>query len=68
MVIDKYTEIANESIRRMMDECIECMGATDELDLIKIDPIRSLVDPELMKRLAAMNKVMTRIIRSAEWN
>jgi len=64
-MVDIPTEITNESIRRMMDECIECMEDRDEP---VVDPVQKLVDPEDMKRLAALNNVMGRIIRSAQWN
>ena len=65
MVKDKYSEIADESIKRMMSECIECMRDSGNVEL---DLAQRIIGPEKAKRLAAMNKVMVRIIRSAPWN
>ena len=63
-MVDIRAVIVNESIRRMIDECMECPG----LIVDEVDPVQKLVDPEQMKRLAALNNVMGRIIRSAQWN
>lgn len=63
MEVDKHAMIVNESVRRMIDQCLEC-----EEFKVEVDPIQRLVDPEQMKRLAALNNVMGRIIMSVEWN
>ncbi len=65
---NKSTEVVNESIRRMIDECMECTECMEDLDEVKFDPIQELVNPKEMKRLAALNNVMVRIIDSAQWN
>lgn len=65
MVTDKSAMIVNESVRRMIDECVECMENSRE---VTFDPIQGLVGPDRMKRLAAMNNVMMRIIQSVSWN
>ena len=64
MVIDKRAEIINESIRRMIDKCMEC----PELESSLHDNVRELLEPEEMRRLAALNHAMVRIINSAHSN
>ncbi len=65
MVADKYTEIANESIRRKMDEYFESPDGQEEA---KCDPVQETVSPETMRRLAALNHVMHKIITTIHMN
>ncbi len=65
MMNDKYTEIANESIRRKMNEYLESMDSQDEA---KYDPVQDTISPEAMRRLAALNHVMHKIITTIHMN
>jgi len=67
MVIDIPAEIVNESVRRLMVEYMEHVEENDEV-LPIYDPFQKLVDPEQMKKLAALNNAMSRIIRSVQLN
>jgi len=65
MVKDKANEVILESIKRMVDECEECI---DEAEPVRFDPIQRFVDPDDMKRLAALSSAMMRIISSTGRN
>lgn len=64
-MVDIQSEVVSESIRRLMNECLE---EVDESRLVKLDPVQMLVDPDLIRRLAALNMAMTRIINSIGTN
>ncbi|KKK84213.1 hypothetical protein LCGC14_2785610 [marine sediment metagenome] len=65
MVNDKPTAIVNESIRRMMDECMDSIKVSDEA---KFSSFRGYVRPGEIKRLIALNNVMMRILQSVPSN
>ncbi len=65
MVNDKPTMIVNESIRRMMDECVESVDIQEDT---RFCLMQMYINPEEIKRLAALNNVMMRIIQSVNLN
>lgn len=67
MVRDKQTEVMEESIRRLMEQSAEMID-DGEVELRTNCPIQMFVDPEQIKRLAALNIAMARIIESVSWN
>ena len=64
-MVDKNTEVVNESIRRSMKQA---MDEVDETQLSMDCPLRELVGAEEVKRLAALGVAMTRIIESTYSN
>ena len=67
MVKDKQAVIIEESIRRLMEESLETLDG-EEIELGMECPIQRIVGPEQMKRLAALNIAMSRIIKSVGSN
>ncbi len=64
MVKDNAIAVINESIKRMINECME----DPDLHYDVHCPPGVIIDPEELKRLAALCSTMRRIINSAMWN
>lgn len=65
MVKDKQSRIINESIRRLINSI---MDEGVEVETVSASPIPEYIDLEEMKRIAALNIAMMRIIRSVILN
>lgn len=63
-MVDIATIIANESIRRQVEQVM------DEIvvDALPDCPIWNMMSPEQVKRLMAINVVMARVIELSHWN
>lgn len=60
MEIDKPSTVVNESIRRQVDKCVDCPKLPVNTALGEV--------PEELRRLAALNTVMSKIIQTIRLN
>ncbi len=67
MVKDIQTEVMMEAIRRLINETIDDID-DGRIDLVADCPILKAMDPEEVRRMAALNIAMVRIIKSVELN
>ena len=65
MEVDLAAEVIRESMKRMMNECLECLKLKDEP---AFDPLQSIADLEHEREIVALQKVLTRIDETIDQN
>ena len=63
-MVDKQGEVVNESVRRMVDECLKYPEIDANIDSFAYQ----LVNPEQVKCVIALRHVMKRIMNSVDNN